>query len=401
MTLLSERSHFTATDQGHMAHALDLAQRARGRTHPNPMVGCVLAHAETVVGEGYHPRHGMPHAEVYALHAAGAAARGATAYVTLEPCHHFGKTPPCTQALIQAGVSRVVAAMLDPDPRVSGRGAAALQAAGIAVDVGLMELESRRLNRPYLTHRITGRPMVTLKAAATLDGKIASSGGETQWITGESARRHVHQVRDEIDAIVVGIGTIRADDPQLTTRLTGVAPDWGSKDPLRVILDSMARTPLGARVLSKEVLERPGEPGAIAAPTIIAATTLAPPQHVEKLQQAGAEVLLLEPSDGLVPLPALLDELGRRGVCHVLVEGGPQVNWSFLEHQLVDRVMLYLSLRLIGGVQTPGFIAGPGAARLADAWPVRDLQVAQVGEDLLLTGDLKPAPWEETRREET
>lgn len=375
-----------------MAQALELAARGRSRQHPNPMVGCVLVKDGQVVGTGYHQRAGEPHAEVFALREAGAVARGATAYVTLEPCAHHGRTPPCADALIAAGITRVIAAMVDPDPRVAGRGLQKLREAGIEVTHGLMEGEARALNRPYLTLKQTGRPLVVLKGAMTLDGKIASALGRQERVTSEAARAHAHQIRDQVEAILVGVGTVMADNPALTTRArapVGPHPEhWRPRDPHRVILDSLCRTPATMQVLEPSVLHRDGvQPGE----TIIATTQLATPRRVQELRAAGAQVWQFPDIDGLVPLGPLLDELGRMGVATLLVEGGPQVHWSFLSQGLADRLMLYVAPKLLGGMQAPGPFGGPGL-KMADALAVQNLVVETIGPELLITGDLKPAP---------
>ena len=374
-----------------MARALELAARGRGRTHPDPMAGCVLVESGAIIGEGYHAGAGRPHAEVYALQAAGSAARGATAYLTLEPCAQAGTGLSCTSALVNAGVSRVVVAGLDPDPRFTGKGCGVLRQAGLRVDVGLLGRTARQLNRAYLTHRLTGRPLVTLVTAMTLDGRTASAGGETHGVVGEAAYRQAHALRDEADAVCVGVGTIHSHDPRLTYH-PAAPSERGIRDPLRVIVDSLARTSPAANIFTPEVRLRTDAPGAVAAPTLVVSTDLAPQAKLAVLERAGAEVLQLPAEDGLVPLGPLLDVLGRRGICHLLVEGGAQVNWSFLSQRLVDTIHVYIGTRLIGGAQAPRPVGGPGL-RLAQAWAVADLQVSRVGDDLRLSGDLKPPPW--------
>lgn len=380
-----------------MQEALALAARARYRCHPNPQVGCVIVKDGQVVGRGYHQRKGSPHAEVHALREAGDRARGATVYVTLEPCSHHGLTPPCADALVAAGVSRVVAAMVDPNPMVAGRGLEKLRAAGIEVQVGLLEAEARALNRPWI-HRMThGRPYVLLKAGLSLDGKIATAAGETRWITGEAARSHAHQVRDQVEAILVGVGTVLTDNPELTARPGGPGPlalgwdlpavvrqspalagavdvpPWSARSPLRVVLDSLARTPVHAAVL----------------PALIAVTPMAPATRVAALRSAGAEVLVV-PADqnGVVSLGPLLEELGRRGITSVLVEGGGQVHWSFLQAGLADGVLFYVAPRLVGGLSAPGAVAGPGFGRLGETPWVREPVIQRLSDDLLVAGDL-------------
>lgn len=386
-------------DRQYMEQALRLAARARGRTHPNPMVGCVLVSGGRVVGTGYHQRAGEPHAEVHALREAGERARGATAYVTLEPCAHHDRTPPCADALVAAGVRRVVAAMVDPDPRTAGRGIERLRAAGIQVEVGLMAAEAEALNRAWITWKRTGRPLVILKWAMTLDGKIASVTGHSRWVTGAASRSHAHQVRDQVDAILVGAGTQRADDPELTARPDTAGPlpgwaggidpgpdlDWQPKDPLRVVLASTARIDPDSRILSPHLLERPRP-----ARTLVACTDQAAPERVAAIEARGGEVLRLPAGEGGVALGPLLDELGRRGVTSLLVEGGGEVHWSFLSRGLADYLMLYLSPKIIGGREAPGPVAGWGLERMGDAWELEGApRVTRLGEDLLLEGFLK------------
>lgn len=369
---------FSGEESAYMGQALELARRGNYRTQPNPMVGCVLVKDGSVVGTGYHKVAGGPHAEVFALMEAGEQARGATAYVTLEPCAHHGRTPPCADALIQAGVTRVVAAMVDPDDRVAGKGLERLRAAGIQVESGLLEDQAEELNRAWLHWKRTGTPLVTLKAAVTLDGKIATASGHSKWVTSEPAREHVHQTRSRSDAILCGVGTVLADDPELTARPPG---EETPRDPLRVVVDSLARTPHTARLLQPEVTAR-------GAGVLIACTKLAPVPRIQQLRQAGAEVVEFDPQDGLVPIRPLLAELGRRNISSLLVEGGGQVHWSFLKDRLAHRVMVYVAPKIVGGLQAPGWVGGPGLTRMSDAWHLKNVHVRAIGEDLLMEGDL-------------
>jgi diaminohydroxyphosphoribosylaminopyrimidine deaminase/5-amino-6-(5-phosphoribosylamino)uracil reductase len=358
-----------------MARALELATRGLGLTSPNPAVGAVLVRDQALVGEGAHLRAGGPHAEVTALAQAGEAARGATCYVTLEPCSHHGRTPPCAEALIAAGVARVVAACRDPNPLVDGRGLAALAAAGIAVTAGVGEAEARALNRALFTRVTTGRPHVTLKAAMTLDGKIAAWDGASRWITGEAARREGHRLRFLADAILVGIGTVLHDDPALTVRL----PEAPPKEPLRVVVDSRLRTPPTAQIL------RVGT----AARTIVAGTVPEPRRRAETLRGLGARVLALPraPESRRVSLPALLAELAELEVVAVLAEGGAEIGAGLLDAGLVDRVAFFVAPRLLGGRSAPGPLGGLGRA-LKDAVNLTGVTHRQIGEDLLIEGDV-------------
>lgn len=342
-----------------MERALRLAARAAGRTAPNPMVGAVIVRNGAVIGEGYHHAAGQPHAEVLALRQAGERARGATLYVTLEPCNHTGRTPPCTEAILAAGVRRVVTATPDPDPRVRGAGIAALRAAGLDVDVGPGEAEARRLNRWYITARTLGRPRVLYKWAQTLDGSVATVTGDSQWISGEAARRESHRWRARLDAVLVGVGTVLSDDPSLTVRLAR------GRNPLRVVADRGARTPLTARLL----------------PALVCVGRQAPAERVERLRAAGAQVVVAE-------TPAeILDELGRRGCLGVLLEGGPTLAGAFWDAGLIDEVAVALAPRLLGPGRQP--FAGPGAPALAEALALRDVCVRRLGPDLWLTGAVR------------
>lgn len=357
-----------------MDRALRLAEQGVGLTSPNPMVGAVLLRDERPVGEGTHLRAGGPHAEAAALAAAGPAARGATCYVTLEPCAHFGRTPPCADALVRAGVSRVVAAVGDPHPEVDGRGLARLRAAGVTVTVGVREVQARALNRAFFCAVTGGRPHVTLKAAMTLDGKIASADGTSRWITGEEARLEAHRLRFAADAVLVGIGTVLADDPQLTVRHPGLP----SKEPLRVVVDSRLRIPAEARVL------RSGDPRRV----LVACVAPAPPGPAAALRAGGARVLELPGEGGRVDLRALLEALRALDVIAVLVEGGGELGGAFAEAGLVDRVAFFVAPRLLGGREAPGPLGGRGRP-LKDALALADIATRRLGEDLLVEADVR------------
>jgi len=356
-----------------MARALALAKLGRGRTSPNPMVGAVLIQQGRVVGEGHHAQAGGPHAEVEALERAGELARGATLWVTLEPCCHTGRTGPCTDRLLAAGVSEVHAATVDPNPQVQGQGIAQLRAAGVSVVVGEHEDEAKQLIREFAVWITQGRPSVTLKFAMSLDGKVATSKGESQWISSELARARAHQLRAEHDAVMVGVGTVLADDPRLTAR---EVPGELSQ-PLRVIVDSQLRTPPTARVLST-----PG--GSV----LVATTEGADGNRQRALAQAGAEVLSLPARSGRVPLPELLQRLGERRVASLLVEGGPTLLGSLWEERLGDRIAAFVAPMLVAGTGAPGPFGGTGAPSLERSWRIVGLQSEPVGPDLLVTGEL-------------
>ena len=354
-----------------MERALRLAERGRGRTSPNPMVGAVLVKDGEIVGEGFHPRAGEPHAEVFALRQAGERARGATLYVNLEPCCHHGRTPPCTRALIAAGVAEVHLAMLDPNPLVAGRGRAELEAAGVRIVVGEREAEARALNEVFVHWITTRRPFVIAKFAMSLDGKIATRTGDARWITGPPARQYVHRLRDEIDAILVGVNTVIADDPRLTTRLEQAEV----RHPLRVILDSRGRIPATARVLD------PALPGR----TAIATTEAMPLQRRHALADK-ADVLVLPADEGRVSPVALLAALGEREITSLLMEGGGTVLGSFFAHGLVDKVLAFVAPVIIGGQHAPTPVGGLGASRIAEAWRLAGVWIEHVGSDVLISG---------------
>ncbi len=359
-------------DRHYMQLALELAEKARGRTSPNPMVGAVLVKDGEVVGKGFHVKAGSAHAEVVALTDAGERAKGTTAYVTLEPCCHYGRTGPCTEALLKAGVKKVVVAMKDPNPLVAGQGLAILREAGLEVESGLLEEEAIRLNEVFLKYITTKRPFVVLKAATSLDGKIATANGESKWITGEAAREYGHRLRDTYDAILMGVTTILADDPSLTARL----PEGRGRDPIRIILDSQARTPTGAKVLIQES----------AAHTIVATTEAAPVERRASLLAAGAEVLVIPGAGPGVDLVKLMEILGEKQITSVLIEGGGKVNGSALTAGIVDKVAWFLAPKIIGGDAAPGPVRGAGVAALKDATKLYDVVLEKLGEDTLMTG---------------
>ncbi|HOF17472.1 MAG TPA: bifunctional diaminohydroxyphosphoribosylaminopyrimidine deaminase/5-amino-6-(5-phosphoribosylamino)uracil reductase RibD [Phycisphaerae bacterium] len=354
-------------DERHMLRALELAGRGRGAVEPNPMVGAVIVRDGRVLGEGWHGRFGGPHAEREALAAArqaGHDVRGATVYVTLEPCCHHGKTPPCTDALIEAGAARVLAAMEDPDPRVAGKGLAALRRAGVVAEVGLCAAAARELLAPYVKLRVQGRPWVTCKWAQTADGWLALGEGGPRWITGPAAREHVHRVRAGCDGILVGVGTVLADDPELTNR------SGAGRRPTRVVLDSRLRTPLESKLVRSA-----GETPLLLATTAAAMT--AQPARAAELLGRGAELLPLDEGPGGLDLNALLDELGRRQWTHLLVEGGAKVLASFLSGGLADEVLVYVSPRRAGAADLPRTDIAEWRTRLN----LREIKRARFGDD--------------------
>ncbi len=360
------------TPQDLMRLALVEAERGRGRTRPNPVVGCVIARGGEVIATGFHHRAGLPHAEVEALRRAGPRARGADAYVTLEPCNHTGRTGPCTEALIAAGVRRVFVGTLDPNPIVHGKGVRCLERNGIEVELGVLEEECRAANEPFAHFILRHRPFVVAKLAESLDGRVATRTGDSKWITGPGARREGHRLRDAADAVVVGVGTVLADDPALTCRIRG------GRDPIRIVVDTAARTPRSAQVVR---LARTS-----AAPTWIVVGRGAPARRRRALEQAGAEVIAVRERRGRVDLEALLDELGRRELLSILVEGGPTLLGDFFDRGLVDEVHAFVAPRIIGGVEARGAVGGRGPARLAESVELERLDVRRAGADLWVVG---------------
>ncbi len=358
-------------DERHLRRALALAARGRGAVEPNPMVGAVVVDAAgELAGEGWHARFGGPHAEVVAFAAAGERARGGTLYVTLEPCCHSGKTPPCTDAVLRSGVSRVVVASVDPFPKVAGGGIGILRAAGLTVDVGLCDAELQSLNAPYLKLLSTGRPWVIAKWAMTLDGKIATRTGDSKWISNEESRRRVHELRGRVDAVLVGRGTVVADDPRLTAR------------------------PPGPRVAARVVLSASGElpercqlrDTARAVPMIVFTRT-GNEMKLNGWADAGAEVVALPDCT----VPAILDDLGRRRFTNVLVEGGAGVLGAFRDADAIDEVHAYIAPKLAGGVVAPSPVGGLGVERIADATRFDDVRVEAVGSDVLVVARRRSA----------
>jgi diaminohydroxyphosphoribosylaminopyrimidine deaminase/5-amino-6-(5-phosphoribosylamino)uracil reductase len=357
-------------DLWHMQRALELAAQGQGAVEPNPMVGCVIARGAEIIGEGWHRRFGEAHAEVEALRVAGERAAGATLYVTLEPCCHDGKTPPCTKAVLAAGVGRVVVAMRDPFPQVQGGGVAELQAAGVAVEVGVLEADARRLNAPYLKLLETGRPWIIAKWAMSLDGKIATATGESRWISNPQSREIVHALRGRVDAVMVGRGTAEHDDPLLMARPAG------PRVAVRVVLDTHAS------LRSESQLART----AGQSPVLVAVGDEAAAADQKRLRNAGCEVLVCAGATHVARLDSLLDELGRRRMTNVLVEGGSRLLGSLFDRREIDEVHVFVAPKLIGGARAPSPLAGEGAAAMSAALRLESPLVRQVGDDAYITG---------------
>lgn len=358
-----------------MKRALGLAARAQGRTSPNPMVGAVIVKNGQLIGEGYHHKAGTPHAEVHALNEAGDQAAGATMYVTLEPCSHFGRTPPCADAVIKAGITRVVIAIRDPNPQVAGKGIERLREAGIEVEIGVMEHEATRLNEVFFKYIQTGLPFVALKTAMTLDGKIASYSGDSKWITGEDARYYVHQLRNIYDAILVGIGTVLKDDPFLNTRLE-IAD---AKNPVRIIIDSNIDLPPTSNIARSSNEQR----------TVVFCSSSSDAQKREQLEALGVEFISLDVHYDLIPIEKVLGILGEMGLCSLLVEGGGKTNAYLLQQQLIDKVYWFIAPKIIGGRESPSPIGGQGIEFMKDALELKSMEIQKFSDDFLLTGYFK------------
>jgi diaminohydroxyphosphoribosylaminopyrimidine deaminase/5-amino-6-(5-phosphoribosylamino)uracil reductase len=356
------------SEEGYMREALGLAAKGLGRTSPNPAVGCVIVKGGKIVGRGWHKKAGEPHAEVIALKAAGKKAKGATVYVTLEPCCCFGKTPPCTDALIKAGVKSVVAAMEDPNPRVCGSGVDALKKAGIKVKIGLLEDEAFQLNEAFAKHITTGMPFVIAKAALSADGKMAAGDSTSKWITCEAARKRAHELRNLVDAVMVGADTVIKDDPELTCRVPG------GRNPVRIVIDSQLRTPPGAKIFNS------------AAKTILATVGDAHMGKAEALEDKGARVVFAGNS-GLVDLRRLMKELGGMGITSVMIEGGGKVLGSAFDAGVVDKIMFFIAPKIIGGRGLT--IRSDSVGSIAEALQLENVSFEKVGEDFLLTAYVK------------
>lgn len=354
-----------------MQIALELAQKGKGHVNPNPLVGAVIVKDNQIIGSGYHQNYGEAHAEVNALNSLKTSARGATLYVTLEPCCHYGKTPPCVDLIIKHQIAKVVIACLDPNPLVSGKGVRKLKEASIEVVVGVLEEEAIKVNQIFMHYIKTKKPFVLFKIAMTLDGKIATSSGDSKWISGQQSRLEVQQLRNELMAIMVGVNTVIKDDPLLTCRI----PD--GHHPIRIIVDSSLRIPLSSKVIHDKE-----------AKTIIATTDRSPMNKRYQLEELGIEVLVIKKKNNRVDLNDLMTVLGELGIDSVLLEGGAALAYSALEAGVVNKVQVYVAPKLIGGEQAKTPIGGDGVSRLQDAFKLSDLNVRRIGEDIVLEGDL-------------
>ena len=358
----------------YMEYALSLARLAIGYTSPNPAVGAVVIKDGLAIGMGYTQPAGLEHAEVMALHQAGDRAKGASMYVTLEPCCYFGRTPPCTQAIIDAGILDVHIALLDPNPLVSGRGVAELNKAGIKTDVGTYQQEAYEINEAYIKHITTGLPFIIAKFAMSLDGKIATKTGDAKWITNDEARRHVHTLRHTVDAIMVGVNTVVVDNPRLTARGCGGKGGTGKMQPMRLVVDSKGRVPLGARIFEP--------PGGV----LLAVLEPFDTDKRREFEKAGAEVLELSGKGDMVDIEELLKVLGRRGIVSILVEGGGELFGSLFDYNLVDKVLAFISPIIIGGDEAKSAVGGDGVDVVAEALRLRQVNIKSFGDDILLSG---------------
>jgi len=361
-------------DEKYMKRAIELAKRALGRTSPNPVVGAVIVQDGQIVGEGYHLLAGTPHAEIHALLKAGERAKGGTLYVTLEPCCHHGKTPPCVDAIIASGIRRVVAAVEDPNPQVSGQGIAKLRSAGIEVEVGVLREEAGRANEFFFKFITTGLPFVAVKTAMTLDGKIATRTGDSRWITGETARRFVHELRNIYDAVLVGVGTVIKDNPMLNTRLNVE----NKRDPIRIILDGKLEIPMDSQVVLTANHQY----------TLVVTSRKVDAGRITVLEETGVEVLQVGDNPEEIPLGPLLKELARLGITSILVEGGGQVNASFFEAGLVDKVYWFVAPKICGGKRAPTPVEGTGVEVMDEAIRLKQVQLEQFDDDILISGYL-------------
>lgn len=357
----------------YMKRAINLARKGVGKTSTNPLVGAVIVKNGKIIGEGYHKYYGGNHAEIEAINNAKESVKGATVYVNLEPCFHYGKTPPCALRLVKEGVSKVVIGMRDPNPKVAGQGIKILEDSGIEVIIGILEKEAIELNEVFIKYITKGIPFIYLKYAMTLDGKIASITGDSKWISNEKSRKEVHKLRNKVGGIMVGVNTIIADDPNLTTR------EKEGQDPIRIIVDSNCRIPPTAKVLHLDSNVR----------TIVAVTKNADPLKIALIEETGAEVFVIEDRDGKVNLKELIKILGTKGIDSILIEGGGSLSWSALEEELVDKVQVYIGPKLIGGATANTPVGGKGIAQMSEAIELYDIKRKMFDEDIMIEGYIK------------
>jgi len=355
-----------------MRRAIEISKKGRGYVNPNPLVGAVIVKDGIIIGEGYHEKYGGPHAEVNAFNNATEDVSGATLYVTLEPCSHYGKTPPCVNLIIEKKIAKVIVGMVDPNPIVSGRGIEKLINNGIEAITGILEDDIKRLNEIFIKYITTKKPFCIIKTAMTLDGKIASYSGDSKWITGESSRNYVHNLRHNVSGILVGIGTVITDNPYLTTRLNGEI----GKDSIRIIIDTTARIPLSSNVLSEDLESK----------IIIATTKKANIEKINSLKNKGAEVIVTPILNDQVDLRYLFEKLGELGIDSVLIEGGSEINFSALEAGIVDKVIAFIAPKIIGGRDSKTSVGGKGIKYMKDAILLEGLEMVNFGKDIMVTG---------------
>ncbi len=361
-------------DHNHyMKMSLRLALKGKGRTSPNPVVGAILVADNKIVGKGFHKKIGLPHAEIEAIRSAGKKASGSSLYVNLEPCMHFGRTPPCSEAIVKSGIKEVIIGMKDPNPLVSGKGIKKLKRAGIRVTTSIMEKECRKINEPFVKYITTKLPYVTLKVASSLDGKISTITGESRWITGDQARQYVHKIRNEVDAVLVGINTVLKDNPMLTTRLK---KKKNLKQPLRIILDSNLRIPLSAKLIQNTDDQK----------TVVATTSMASHKKIKVLEDMGVGVLKIKRKQTRVDMKDLMQKLGKREISSVMIEGGAEVNASALQSGIVDKVIFFIAPLIIGGAEATSSVMGSGIKFLKDAIPIKETRVVKLGKDFMVEG---------------
>jgi diaminohydroxyphosphoribosylaminopyrimidine deaminase/5-amino-6-(5-phosphoribosylamino)uracil reductase len=362
-------------DTIYMERALELAKKGIGKTNPNPLVGAVIVKDGVIIGEGYHQEYGGPHAEINAINNASMDVQGATMYVTLEPCSHYGKTPPCAQALVDHQIKRLVIAMKDPNPKVAGKGIAILEAAGIQVDVGLLKEEAEHINEIFIKFITRQEPFVLLKTAMTFDGKIATRSGASQWISNERSRQYVHQLRNQYSAIMVGINTVLTDNPSLTTRL-----DSGDNHhPTRVIVDTYGRLPMESKLVQTANI----------VPTILATTKFAKQDTMNQLKEKGVQILMCEVEENHVDLKDLMKKLGGKEIDSIMVEGGATINYSLLEQKLVDKVITFVAPKIFGGREAPTPVGGIGIANPENAIQLTNIRIVPFEEDIMIEGYVK------------
>lgn len=361
-------------DEYFMKRALSLAEKGMGFTSSNPLVGAVIVKNGKIIAEGYHESYGGNHAEINALNNAIEDVYGTTMYVNLEPCSHFGKTPPCVNRIVKSGIKKVVVAMKDPNPEVSGNGIKILKENGIEVEVGILKKEAEKLNEIFIKYIITKRPFIIMKAGMSLDGKIATRTGDSRWVTDEKAREYGHILRQKVSAILVGVNTVITDDPTLNTRLNKIE----CKDSIRIVLDSHGRTPITSKVLNINPSN-----------TIIAVTNLAADENIKAFKEKGAEVIITPAKNHKVDLEFLIEELGNKKIDSLLIEGGGEVNFSFLKENLVDKVIFFIAPKIIGGKDAKTPVEGEGVECLEDAICLQDVKITSMGKNIMIEGYLK------------